>query len=419
MNKLKNFRGNIFILILIILSLFTGNLLFSQEYKVGETFPSWSEGYLDIHHINTGKGESSFFILPDGTTMLVDAGATIIPKPRVTDAKPNDSRTPGEWISRYLLNRMQGLPEKKLNYIISTHFHYDHIGEIRPDTKISKSGTYKLAGITEVGELIPCDKLIDRGWPDYDWPVLPADDYLKNYIQFVKWQVENGGFQAEQFRVGVKDQLILVNDPLKYPDFEIRNIAVNGHIWTGVGSNERNNFPALKDLTEKDYPKENMCSIAFRLSYGKFDYFSGGDIFSVAEEHWQDVETPIALVVGPVEVCKANHHASFDAMGISYLQSLRPRVMIIQTWLAQQPDMAVLRRMLSTRTYPGPRDIFATNIMEETKIVIGSAIDILKSQQGHIVVRVNPGGANYLVYVLDDSTENFKIKVMYGPYNCN
>ena len=42
--------------------------------KVGKTMPAWSEGYLDIHFINSGRGECCFYILPDGTTLLVDAG---------------------------------------------------------------------------------------------------------------------------------------------------------------------------------------------------------------------------------------------------------------------------------------------------------------------------------------------------------
>jgi len=79
-------------------------------------------GYLDIHHINTGKGESSLFIMPDGTTMLVDAGATTRPRPRVTEQKPDASRTPGEWISRYVMHMMNDLPSKKLDYILLTHF---------------------------------------------------------------------------------------------------------------------------------------------------------------------------------------------------------------------------------------------------------------------------------------------------------
>lgn len=414
--KLKHI---VFILFSIGLSLFTGNYLFSQEAQLGETLPLWSEGYLEIHHINTGKGESSFFILPDGTTMLVDAGATAASKPRATDPKPNKSRTPGKWISRYVLHFMQKFPEKKLNYVLISHFHEDHIGEATPGSKKSGSGPYKLYGIAEVGELVPCDKFIDRGWPDYNWPTPINGEMGNNYIRFVKHQVANEKIKAEQYRVGVNNQIVLKNNPIKYPDFEIRNIAANGHVWTGVGSNERYYFSTVNDSDKEYRPNENMCSIAFRLSYGKFDYFSGGDLYSLTSEPWQDLETPVGLVTGPVEVCKANHHANFDTMGKAFLRSLHPRVMVIHTWLAQQPDMSVLRRMLSANSYPGPRDIFATNVMEETKVVVGWAIDKLKSQQGHIVIRVNPGGAGYMVYVLDDSKENFKVKAKFGPYECN
>ena len=40
----------------------------------GETYAGWRPGELDIHFIQTGCGEQSFFIFPDGTTMLVDCG---------------------------------------------------------------------------------------------------------------------------------------------------------------------------------------------------------------------------------------------------------------------------------------------------------------------------------------------------------
>lgn len=417
MTKSKNNKIGVSVLVLTLLFLSAKTPALSQEPQVGQAMPPWTTGCLDIHHINTGKGECSFFIFPDGTTMLVDAGVTRASKPRVTDPKPNDSRTPGQWISRYILHFMDALPEKKLHYVMASHFHEDHLGGVAADTPASPSGSYRLTGLVEVAHSIPCGTLIDRGWPDYDWPVPPEGESAKNYIQFARSQVAGGTLRAERFRVGANDQLVLVKTPQEYPDFEIRNLAANGHVWTGVGSVERNHFPALADLEDDEYPSENACSIAFRLSYGRFDYFSGGDVYSVTAHLWQDIETPAALVTGPVEVCKANHHANFDAMGASCLQALRPRVIIIHTWLAQQPDMVVLRRMLSTRTYPGPRDVFATNIMNETRIVVGPHIDKLKSEQGHVVVRVSPGGRDYRVFVLDDSAETFEIKAICGPYN--
>lgn len=40
----------------------------------GRPLPAWQSGYLDIHHINTGRGNAAFFVFPDGINVLVDAG---------------------------------------------------------------------------------------------------------------------------------------------------------------------------------------------------------------------------------------------------------------------------------------------------------------------------------------------------------
>jgi hypothetical protein len=404
---------------ILVLNLFLGICFhgFSQE-KTGEVLSAWKDGYLDIHHINTGRGESVFFVLPDGTTMLVDAGAMADAKPRVTDPKPDGSRNPGEWISRYVRHFSPNPSAPKLDYVMLTHFHDDHIGELYPGLKTSGKGNYILTGITEVAENIPIGKLVDRNWPDYDFPAPLNEKYVQNYIRFVKWNVENKKLKAEQFRVGANDQFTLLRDPQKYPRFEIRNLAANGQVWTGLGNSEHNCFPAIKDLSPSEYPGENRCSSAIRVSYGKFDYYNGGDLTTGAPGTWQDIETPVGQVCGPVEVCEADHHAYFDAMGVPFLQAVRPQVIIVQVWCAAQPDNSILSRMLSSGTYPGPRDIYATNIMEATKVVIGPRINSLKSQQGHIVVRVNPGGDSYMIYILDDSEENFRVKSVHGPYHC-
>ena len=421
MKKIQNLISLKTIRLQTLLIVMFGGIAFSgvAQPKIGEVLPQWNEGTLDIHHINTGKGESSFFILPDGTTMLVDAGATNRSKPRVTDSRPNDSRTPGEWISRYILHFLPKINEKKLDYIFLTHFHNDHMGNRTSEKKTSEGGDYFLTGVTEVGENVPFKKIIDRGWPGYNWPSPQIADHLDNYIRFVKWKVENKEAAAEQFRVGRNDQFVLVNQPEKYSNFEIRNIAANGHVWTGVGNNERNHFPPMESLDPSEYPGENQLSCAFRLSYGKFDYFNGGDITTGAPGSWRDIETPVGLVTGPVDVCVANHHAYYDAMGHSFLQAVRPRVHIILSWAPSHPSPSVISRMMSTWTYPGPRDAFSINIMESTHTVIGSRIDDMKSRQGHIVIRVAPGGNSYMIYILDDSEENFKVTGIHGPYSSN
>jgi hypothetical protein len=73
--------------------------------------------------------------------------------------------------------------------------------------------------------------------------------------------------------------------------------------------------------------------------------------------------------------------------------------------------------MYATRLYPGPRDVFATNMIEANRIVIGPLLDRLAAAQGHVVVRVAAGGASYQVFVLDDAGESYAVRSVHGPYD--
>ena len=50
------------------------------------------------------------------------------------------------------------------------------------------------------------------------------------------------------------------------------------------------------------------------------------------------------------------------------------------------------------------------------RVVLGDSLSRLKSDQGHILVRVNLGGDTYRVIILDDSAESFKVKAIHGTY---
>lgn len=64
-------------------------------------FEKWEAGYLDIHHINTGRGDCTFCVLPDGTTLLIDAGE-VKANVRVVAPKPDNLKRTGEWIADYI-----------------------------------------------------------------------------------------------------------------------------------------------------------------------------------------------------------------------------------------------------------------------------------------------------------------------------
>jgi len=41
---------------------------------------------------------------------------------------------------------------------------------------------------------------------------------------------------------------------------------------------------------------------------------------------------------------------------------------------------------------------------------------LFKSSQGHALVRVAPGGADFSVLVLEDGDESDRVKAVFGPY---
>src|SRR6476619_4880680 len=95
----------------------------------GQPLPPWTPGTFDIHQINTERGNAALLIFPDGTTMLLDAGDGGNLPPRGTSPKPNASRTPGQWIARYIRHMLAHDPSPVLDYGYLTHFHNDHMGE--------------------------------------------------------------------------------------------------------------------------------------------------------------------------------------------------------------------------------------------------------------------------------------------------
>src|SRR5215510_15453233 len=167
----------------------TSTIAIPTAPEVGKPLPAWSRGMLDIHQISTGRGNSALFILPDGTTMLVDAGAAG-DGTRMADAepRPDGSRTPGGWIVHYI-ERAMAPARGHLDYAVLTHFHADHMGQVTPTSPTSKSGAFKLTGITEVGERIAIDTIIDRG-TSYLPP--PDDETMKNYRAFLAEQATAG-----------------------------------------------------------------------------------------------------------------------------------------------------------------------------------------------------------------------------------
>ncbi len=384
---------------------------------VSKTLPAWKRGVLEIHHIATNRGNSALFILPDGTTMMADAGAIYGTTPYLGDPLPSTQRRPGEWIGRYAQRRLESSGLEGIDTFLLTHLHGDHVGYMPPDEPLSTNATYRLTGVSDVAAIVPIKRFVDRAWPDYTYPMAADADFQKNYRAFLDAQYRAGKV-VERFRPGSRTQFPLQHMPAVYTGFQIRNLIANGEVWTGEGDGVRKLFPDLSTLKPSGYPSENSCSCGFRLRYGRFSYYTGGDLTddtNYGRDPWRDAESPTAEACGKVSVAVTNHHGYFNANGDRFVRALQPQVFVIPTWDSAHPTVNVLNTLYSKAIYPGNRDVFATYIKQENRIA-NKKTDDLKSRAGHIVVRVEPGGDTFAVHIISNADENDTVTASFGPY---
>lgn len=370
--------------------------------------PDWEEGYMDIHHIATGKGDCVFVVMPDGTTMLQDAGDVGDAYGSADcDRLPNRDKTVGEWIADYINHFSAKLPSPGvIDYAWITHFHSDHVG----CKTLGADGPngYYLSGLTMVGEKVKINKLVDRAYPSYDFPSTKKIEQefplFQDYKVFTKYQMGKG-MKAEKFDIGSKSQFVLVHDAAKYPEFEIRNLCANGEVWTGRGTATKKMYSGDVSLFD-----ENMNSCAIKMTYGKFSYFNGGDLpgknLSQYQSQERNFEIPVSEIAGPVTALTPNHHGWKDATTADFLKNMKPQVIAVMSNHVEHPYSATLKNMNDQMLWTGERDIYITS--DSPARVLGTAFSAFKGV-GHTVIRVYKGGTTYQVYVLDAKTTDYPV----------
>ena len=364
---------------------------------VGCTYPGWKPGEMDIHFIHTGTSENTFFIFPDGTTMLLDCGHVKKRRPGYAEAlppMPSGRRRAGEWVRRYI-ERL--IPQREIDYLMVSHWHSDHF-----------------AGIPDVAESFRFLNYYDHQYPNVGKYRRDVDD--ADFDVFQKWlePAVKAGMKREPFKVGAKDQIRLQHDPTGYYRrvFEIRNLAANGVMWDGKKNLIDVAGEHVKQTGQK-HINENPLSAAIRIRYGDFTYFTGGDLegdFVGADGMKFSYEERVGEVVGPVCVCKTNHHAFFPSMRDAFVKSVRPQLFLSSAWSPNQQNVVTLTRMMSRENYEGERFV-AYGAIPDFRMRQFEKLGLTRylTPPGHAVVKVVPGGFAFKLYTLSAEDESMRI----------
>ena len=152
--------------------------------------PSWlSAQNLQVHHLDVDQGDATLFVMPNGSTMLVDAGLDGM----------------GSRVARYL----EAQDISNLDAFVLTHYDGDHHGGV---DKLVESG-------------IPVAEWYDRG----GWQFLPSDKF--NQDQFRQYRETSGS------PTRLDPGMVLELDP----SVTITVVASNGHVRGAIG---RYDFPS-------------------------------------------------------------------------------------------------------------------------------------------------------------------------------
>ena len=101
---------------------------------------------LDIYFIDVEGGQSTLVVTPAGQTLLIDAG---FPGPGGFDSRPGDAATARDPQRILEVAKLAGVT--RIDYLLVTHFHGDHVG-----------------GVPELAQLLPIGTFIDHGGVNAD-----------------------------------------------------------------------------------------------------------------------------------------------------------------------------------------------------------------------------------------------------------
>jgi hypothetical protein len=149
---------------------------------------------------------------------------------------------------------------------------------------------------------------------------------------------------------------------------------------------------------------ENDLSVAVLVSFDGFKEEIGGDLSGEKASDYQDIESPVAATVGPLDVYKVHHHCSAYSTNDAWLKATQPTVAVISTGNGNDyhhPTADCLNRLHEVE----PKKIYWTEKGNGVDPV--APVDVIG---GDISIVVAPKATTYTVSYGGGATDTYSIK---------
>ena len=295
---------------------------------------------LDIYVADTEGGKAALFVSPTGQTLLIDSG------------------NPGERDLTRILAMLSDAGVSKLDYLLSTHYHVDHIG-----------------GMQELSKKIPIANYIDHG-PNTE----PKD------------QVQNFPATYEQLRGTAKHIVAKPGDKVPITGIDWRIVTSAGAVLKTALPGAGKPNPACAGVEKKPdpaTPDDNAASVGSVVTYGQFRLIDLGDLLWNQEGELMCPNN----TVGTVDLFMVTHHGLAQSNNDALIQGVRPRVALMQNGTRKGGAVPVFE---SLRKSPGFEDVwqlhwaYAAGIEHNAPGVFIANVDDAQTIAG--VLTAPPGG---------------------------
>ncbi len=261
---------------------------------------------LEIYVVDTEGGKAALYISPTGQSVLVDSGSA---GGRDTDR---------------LMVAIADAGLKQIDYLISTHYHSDHVG-----------------GLQELARRIPIAHFIDHG---------PTVETAREQVAGFQQMYTDLSAKAKHTVVKAGDVL-----PVGGLDWRIVTAAGQGLKSPLPGQRATPNavcagFKPTIEASTWGTPDDDQ-SVGSVMTLGKFRVIDLGDLLW---DHAMDLTCPNNLI-GTVDLYMVTGHGAEVCSAAPFVQAIQPRVAIMQNGTRKGGDPLSMQTL---RSSPGFQDLW-------------------------------------------------------------